>query len=101
MRPAGLLRERETAARERMPAKHRNRARVVQVPVRERLELGPEHVALLLVELELVDALRDRLPVEARQLVAREKRVVRKRKRLLDAVDELVPAPLRNRVALA
>ena len=53
-----------------MPAKHRDRARVVQVPVRKRLELGPEHVALLLVEVELLDALRDRLPVEARQLVA-------------------------------
>ena len=33
-------------------------------------------------------------------LSAREERVVRKRERLLDAVDELVPAPLGNRVAL-
>ena len=95
-----LLREREAAARERVPAKHRHSAGVVQVPVRKRLELGPEDVALLLVEVELLDALRDRLPVEARQLVRREERVVRKRKRLLDAVDELVPAPLGNRVAL-
>ena len=79
-----------------MPAKHRDRARVVQMPVRKRLELGPEHVALLLVEVELLDALRDRLPVEARQLVAGEERVVRKRKRLLDAVDELVPARARQ-----
>ena len=73
---AGVLGQREAVARQRVPAQHRDRAGIVQRRVGQRLELGAQHVALLRVELELVDALGDRQPVEARQLVDREQRIV-------------------------
>ena len=64
-----------------MPAQHADGARVVEVAVRERLELGREHVALLGAEAELGHALRDRLGVERRQRREREERIVRARQR--------------------
>src|SRR6185312_10017773 len=69
------------------------------MPVRQRLELGGEHVALLLVEVELVDPLGDRLRVESRELVAGQERIVGKRERLLDAVHEPVPPALGDLVS--
>ena len=59
---AGVLREREAVAGQRMPAQDADRARVLQPAVGERLELCPQHVAVLLVEPELFDPLGDRHP---------------------------------------
>ena len=53
---ARLLRELEAEAGERVPAQHADGAGVVEVAVRERLELGREHVALLLAQPQFVDA---------------------------------------------
>jgi len=66
----------------------------------ERLELGGEDVALLVVQIELVHPFGDGLAVEPCKAIAREERVVRKRERVLDAVDELIPAALGDRVPL-
>ena len=97
---AGLLGEVERAAGERVPAEHGDRAGVVQMPVGERLELRPEDVVLLLVQVELVDPLCDRLAVEAGELVDRVERIVRQRESLVDSGDELVPAALGDGVAI-
>ena len=94
------LGECEAPARERMPAEDADGAGLIEPAVRDGLELGREDVALLVVQLELVEPLGDRLAVEAREPVGAEQRVMGLWQRLLDAVDELVPAALGDRVPL-
>ena len=86
--PAGELRERQAVAGERVPAEHRHGARLVERRVGQRLELGVQHLVLLVREVELRHPLGDREAVEAREPVAPEQRVVRLRQRVVDAVDE-------------
>src|SRR4029077_971253 len=74
---AGVLCEREAVARQRVPAQDRGRAGVLERAVRERLELGPQYVALLVRELELGDPLGDRQTIEALEALDREQRVMR------------------------
>ena len=95
---SGELGELEAVARQGVPAQDRHSSRLRQRPVCDRLELGLQHVALLLVEVELLDPLGDREPVEARELVQRGQRGVRLRQRLANAVDEAVPPAARDRV---
>ena len=68
--------------------------------MRERLELGREHIALLIRQRELPDPFGDRQPVEASQRAERASRIVWYRQRLADAVDEPVPAAPGDLVAL-
>ena len=98
--PARVLGQRQAVAGERVPAKHADGAGLVQRAVGERLQLGPQHLAVLVVEVELVHPLGDREPVDPRQLLDREHRVVRVRQRPLDAVHELQPAAVGDRVSL-
>ncbi|MGB0094161.1 MAG: hypothetical protein WBP81_16715 [Solirubrobacteraceae bacterium] len=67
----------------------------------QRLELGREHIALLLGEGELLDSLRDRETVEPGQAVDRVQRVVRLRQCRLDAFHKPIPAPLHDRVSFS
>ena len=97
---ARVLGEREAVPREGMPAQDRDRAGVLERCVRQRLELRLEHGTLLLAQLELVEPVGDRQPVEPRQHVQCVKRIVRVRERVADAVDEAVPAPLGDGVPL-
>jgi hypothetical protein len=55
---------------------------------------------LFLVELELVETIGDRQPVDAREPVEGKQRIVRIREGVEDAVDEAVPASLGDRVPL-
>ena len=57
-----------------MPAQRRDGAGVIDRRVRQRLELGDERVALLVGQLQLVDAFGDRQAVKARQPVERRQR---------------------------
>jgi hypothetical protein len=84
------LREREAVARERMRAQHGDGSDLVEWSARQGLELRLEHGSLLRVEVELLDPLGDRQPVETGQLVEREQRVVRIRQRFVNAVDKAV-----------
>ena len=65
---SGELGELEAVARQRVPAQDRHGARLGERAVGDRLELGGQHVALLLVELELGEPLGDRQPIEPREL---------------------------------
>ena len=64
---AGVLGQLEAAARERMQAQDADGARIVDEAAGDAFELGREHVALLGVQAELVDALLDRLRIEGRE----------------------------------
>ena len=97
---ARVLGQRQAVAGERVPAKHAGGARLVQRAVGERLQLSPQHLAVLVVEVELVHPLGDREPVDPRQLIDRERRVVRVRQRPLDPVHELQPAAVGDRISL-
>ncbi len=97
---AGVLGELQAAARQLVPAQDADRAAVAEVAVHHGLELGREHVALLVVELDLLHPLGHRQPVEALEQVDPQQRVVRGREGVVDAVDEPVPAAPGDRVAL-
>ena len=83
-----------------MQAQDADRPGVVQEPVRDALELGGQHVALLRVVAELVHPLLDRLQVERRQRVDCEERIVRTRQRRCSRRNEAAVGAQHDRVAL-
>ena len=98
---AGVLGERQAVAGQRVPAQHTHGTRVVQAPVRERLELRPQHLVLLAVETKLLHPLGDREPIEPLQLGRFQQRVVRVGECRPHPLHEPVPALLGDHVALA
>ena len=66
----------------------------------DRLELRRQHVVLLVVEVELCHPLGHREAIKPLQQVDPKQRVIRCRQRLIDALDELIPASLGDGVAL-
>ena len=69
-------------------------------PLRDAFELGHQHVALLGVQAELVDALLDGLRIEGRERRDRELRIVRARQHPRRGLHEAVPGAACDRVTL-
>ena len=83
-----------------MPAQDRDGAGVGERRVGQGLELGGEHVAFLVGQVQLVEALRDAEAIECPQLLDRAQRRMRLGQRVADTGDEPVPATLGDGVAL-